>query len=466
MLWLPTAFIAFSSDHKQLKSLLFSSGYPFKLDPSGGNDSSSSGVISDQSSSNGGAPVHSFRHEPRTSTSSFVSSARCHSASTLCTSPTASSGASVHWGETRVHTYEREEVTDAEEVVSISSSSASSASMPSLPLLENIVEIDVDKVMEIRDSSSAPQSKAPPQPPVASSDPNSNSADVGRCQMAYVETNLDAAELKCPACVFDCGPIHPYMKNSMLQPQQCFHDELGQFASSGGASGTGVRNRVASPLSVSSSDSSYGCFAGKGRNLQHPHAQRGASVAENNSSFACISDHLLRLVLSHLPAPDLCRSARVCKRWYRVAWTPALWTRLNFDAKRAVDADKGLRAVSKILSYATYPLCTAVEHVVVRNSSSLTDRGVFTLAKRCPELRSIDIRGCTRVTNMAVFELVSRCLNLEQLNVSGEMPRKLVLFLTFSFSKSVHVICVNVVLYHRRQYWRLWLYIAFCKKLS
>lgn len=278
----------------------------------------------------------------------------------------------------------------------MSSSSASSASMPSLPLGESIVEIDVDKVMESRDA----ESKSRPTPP------------------AYEETNLDAADFKCPACVFDCGPIHPYMKNSLLQPQQCFHDDLGQVACNG-------LHRTASPPSVSSSDSSFGCLPGKLRPHRHsqpPLRGTGASVAENNSSFACISDNLLLLVFSHLSASDLCRSARVCKRWYRNAWTPSLWTSVTLEgSKRGVDADKGLRAVTKILSYSTYPLCTVVEHVVVRNNSSLTDRGVFTLAKRCPELRSVDIRGCTRVTNMAVFELVSRCLSLEHLNMSGEI---------------------------------------------
>lgn len=64
-----------------------------------------------------------------------------------------------------------------------------------------------------------------------------------------------------------------------------------------------------------------------------------------------------------------------------------------------------------------------LEKVNINGSLQLTDRGLQTVAKRCPELRYLDLQGCHQLTNQAVTEAVSRCVNLERLDVTGELWR-------------------------------------------
>ena len=50
----------------------------------------------------------------------------------------------------------------------------------------------------------------------------------------------------------------------------------------------------------------------------------------------------------------------------------------------------------------------------------LTDDGVATISRCCPELRYLSLIGCPKVTNSALFTLVSSCVNLERLDLAGE----------------------------------------------
>ena len=60
-----------------------------------------------------------------------------------------------------------------------------------------------------------------------------------------------------------------------------------------------------------------------------------------------------------------------------------------------------------------------LEKININGCSKLTDRGLQTVVKRCPELRCLDMQGCVLVTNAGVTEAVSRCVNLERLDVTG-----------------------------------------------
>ena len=60
-----------------------------------------------------------------------------------------------------------------------------------------------------------------------------------------------------------------------------------------------------------------------------------------------------------------------------------------------------------------------LERVNLNGCEQLTDKGLHTVAKRCPELRYLEVQGCTKLTNIGVFEAVSYCVNLEHLDVTG-----------------------------------------------
>lgn len=132
-----------------------------------------------------------------------------------------------------------------------------------------------------------------------------------------------------------------------------------------------------------------------------------------------LPDHAFLQIFTHLPTNQLCRCARVCRRWYNLAWDPRLWrtVRLTGDV---LHVDRALRVLTRRLCQDTPNVCLTLETVVVNGCRRLTDRGLYTVAQCCPELRRLEVAGCYNVSNEAVFEVVSRCPNLEHLDVSGK----------------------------------------------
>lgn len=85
-----------------------------------------------------------------------------------------------------------------------------------------------------------------------------------------------------------------------------------------------------------------------------------------------------------------------------------------------INVDKAVKYLTKRLSYNTPTVCVIVEKINLNGCEKLTDKGLHTIAKRCPELRHLEIQGCSNVTNHSLFEVVSYCVNLEHLDVTGE----------------------------------------------
>lgn len=65
-------------------------------------------------------------------------------------------------------------------------------------------------------------------------------------------------------------------------------------------------------------------------------------------------------------------------------------------------------------------VCMILEKININTCCQLSDRGLQTVAKRCPELRYLDMQNCHLISNVGVKEVVSRCVNLERLDVTGE----------------------------------------------
>ncbi|XP_013790169.2 F-box/LRR-repeat protein 7-like [Limulus polyphemus] len=131
-----------------------------------------------------------------------------------------------------------------------------------------------------------------------------------------------------------------------------------------------------------------------------------------------LTDELILKVFSYLSSNHLCVCARVCRRWYFLAWEPQLWTSITLTSEK-INVDSGLKTLFRLLCRDSPSVCLTVERMCLNGCARLTDKGVWTIAKRCPELRSIEIRGCSNVTNTGVNDLVSRCLNLERLDLTG-----------------------------------------------
>ncbi|XP_028825612.1 F-box/LRR-repeat protein 7-like isoform X3 [Denticeps clupeoides] len=131
-----------------------------------------------------------------------------------------------------------------------------------------------------------------------------------------------------------------------------------------------------------------------------------------------LADSILLQVFSHLTTNQLCRCARVCLRWYHLAWDPRLWSAIRLTGE-ALHADRALRVLTHRLCQETPSVCLTLETVAASGCRRLTDRGLRAVALCCPELRRLDVAGCYNISDEAVFQVVSRCPSLEYLNVSG-----------------------------------------------
>ncbi|MEQ2189704.1 hypothetical protein GOODEAATRI_028063 [Goodea atripinnis] len=155
------------------------------------------------------------------------------------------------------------------------------------------------------------------------------------------------------------------------------------------------------------------------------HAQPGVHTrsrqckAHHQAPINLLPDHSILQIFSHLPTNQLCRCARVCRRWYNLAWDPRLWSTIRLSGE-LLHADRAIRVLTHRLCQDTPNVCLTLEIVVVNGCKRLTDRGLHILAQCCPELRRLEVAGCYNISNDAVFEVVSRCPNLEHLDLSGK----------------------------------------------
>ncbi|XP_067341867.1 uncharacterized protein [Channa argus] len=148
------------------------------------------------------------------------------------------------------------------------------------------------------------------------------------------------------------------------------------------------------------------------------HTRSRQSKAHSHAPIDLLPDHTLLQIFSHLPTNQLCRCARVCRRWYNLAWDPRLWSTIRLTGE-LLHADRAIRVLTHRLCQDTPNVCLTLETVVVNGCKRLTDRGLHVVAQCCPELRRLEVAGCYNISNEAVFEVVSRCPNLEHLNLSG-----------------------------------------------
>ena len=136
------------------------------------------------------------------------------------------------------------------------------------------------------------------------------------------------------------------------------------------------------------------------------------------SPFDLMTDDVIVKIFSNLSTDQLCRCSCVCQRWYRLAWDPLLWKKIVIN-NELLNIDRALKYLTKRLSYNTPTVCVIIERINLNGCERLSDKGLYAIARSCPELRHLEIQGCTNVTNAALFEVASYCVNLEYLDVTG-----------------------------------------------
>lgn len=135
--------------------------------------------------------------------------------------------------------------------------------------------------------------------------------------------------------------------------------------------------------------------------------------------FDLLTDDVIVKIFSNLTSDQLCRGARVCQRWYRLVWEPTLWKRIAINNDK-IDVNRALKYLTRQLSTHTPTVCIIVEKINLNGSSKLTNKGLRTISRRCPELRHLELQGCANITETAIFEICSYCVNLEYLDITGK----------------------------------------------
>lgn len=152
--------------------------------------------------------------------------------------------------------------------------------------------------------------------------------------------------------------------------------------------------------------------------LTHPLIRLASKHQKEQANVDRLPDHSMIQIFSFLPTNQLCRCARVCRRWYNLAWDPRLWRTIRLTGE-TINVDRALKVLTRRLCQDTPNVCLMLETVIVSGCRRLTDRGLYTIAQCCPELRRLEVSGCYNISNEAVFDVVSLCPNLEHLDVSG-----------------------------------------------
>ncbi|XP_055948950.1 F-box/LRR-repeat protein 7-like [Argiope bruennichi] len=145
---------------------------------------------------------------------------------------------------------------------------------------------------------------------------------------------------------------------------------------------------------------------------------KGKKLPKRPCPFDKLPDNLIVKIFSYLSSNELCVSARVCRRWYFLVWEPQLWTSVTLSGER-IQVDRGLKTLFRLLCRDSPTLCLTVERINLSGCSKLTDKGLATIALKCPELKVLELRGCSWISSRGVTDIVTRCHSLEKLDLTG-----------------------------------------------
>lgn len=148
---------------------------------------------------------------------------------------------------------------------------------------------------------------------------------------------------------------------------------------------------------------------------------RGAALnghPHHINHFERLPEKTVSRIFGFLNTNSLCRAASVCRRFYFLAWEPSLWKTVTLTPSATATADRGL--ISLLGLVFTSSPAASIERLVLNGCGSLTDAGLRTAARSCPDLRRLEMRGCQLVTNVGVQEVAGACHALGHLELSGE----------------------------------------------
>uniref|UniRef100_A0A914V434 F-box domain-containing protein n=1 Tax=Plectus sambesii TaxID=2011161 RepID=A0A914V434_9BILA len=134
----------------------------------------------------------------------------------------------------------------------------------------------------------------------------------------------------------------------------------------------------------------------------------------NPQSFSLqdLPDHVLLEVFKALDRSELCSAAAmVCRRWYRLAYSPSLWKRVDVHVSKSSEES---------LSHLLDAISAAIRNLALTKDDETTDSVIAViLPSSMPSLTVLDL-GFMKGLTLSMLDLfIDRCPHVQSLNLEG-----------------------------------------------
>lgn len=175
----------------------------------------------------------------------------------------------------------------------------------------------------------------------------------------------------------------------------------------------GLAHKVTS-LSISSGSLSSLTKVGK----YFPTSSSKLIMSNKGHLFDALPNDVIIKVFQWLDTFDLLALASVCRRFEKLIWNPLLWKTISLKGDY-VNGDMALNCILRRLADPSSDRSSIVERVMLSEGCKLTENGIQSIVRRCPNITHLQAQFCNSLTNQSIFDVVTKCTNLQHLDVTG-----------------------------------------------
>lgn len=182
----------------------------------------------------------------------------------------------------------------------------------------------------------------------------------------------------------------------------------------------GLAHKVAT-LSISSSSlcsltkvgSSY--FA---KTTTQPKKQLSRMPNGKGQYFDALSNDVIVKIFQWLNTDDLLAVGVVCRRFSKLIWNAKLWRVITLKGDTVI-GDKALNCIFRKTVECGDGSLPTIERVMISDGCKVSEKGIHTIIRRCPNITHLQIQFCNALTNSLLYEIVMKCINLQHLDLTG-----------------------------------------------
>lgn len=143
-----------------------------------------------------------------------------------------------------------------------------------------------------------------------------------------------------------------------------------------------------------------------------PSTPRARCERPRTDPFDRLPDELVLRVFAWLECSEVRAAARVCRRFAKLAWHPALWRRVRLGGAELA-GERWARAL------AATGAVRALRRLELREAALVTERALALFARRAPLLTHLTLQGSPSFGAHGLAELLTRTPNLQHLDLTG-----------------------------------------------